>query len=83
MSTIAEPRYADDLDEMQDFPLREGLGWRGRREAKELRTISRGVMLVTGEPGSGKDLLGVSFCARQKYLSVSYTHLTLPTTPYV
>ena len=68
MSAVVEPQYADDLDEMDDFPLREGLGWRARREAKHLRTISRGVMLVTGEPGSGKDLFGVSFAARQKYL---------------
>lgn len=68
MSVAAEPRYADEIDEMLDFPLRPGVGWRARREAKQLRTISRGVMLVTGEPGAGKDLFGTSFCARQKYL---------------
>ena len=68
MSVVAEPRYADELDEMEDFPLRDGLGWRARKEAKHLRTISRGVMLISGEPGGGKDLFGVSFAARQKYL---------------
>lgn len=68
MSVATEPRYADEIDEMLDFPLRLGVGWRARREAKQLRTISRGVMLVSGEPGSGKDLFATSFCARQKYL---------------
>lgn len=68
MSAVAEPRFADELDDMDDFPLRDGLGWRARKEAKHLRTISRGVMLITGEPGSGKDLFGVSFAARQKFL---------------
>ena len=67
MSVAIEPRYADDADEMQDFPLRDGLGWRARKEAKHLRTISRGVMFVGGEPGGGKDLFATSFCARQKY----------------
>ncbi len=67
-SPAGNPRYADGGDEMGDFPLREGLSWRARKEARELRTISRGVMLISGEPGAGKDLFGVSFCARQKYL---------------
>lgn len=59
--------YADDLDDLEDFPLREGLDWRDRREAEYLRTMSRGVMLIYGEPGGGKDLFGVSMCARHKY----------------
>lgn len=68
---IVEPPellYAEDEDDMGDFPLREGLTWRVKKEAAQLRTISRGVMLVTGDPGGGKDLFGVSVCARQKYL---------------
>lgn len=60
--------YAEDEDELDDFPLREGLNWRQRKEANQLRTLSRGVMLVTGDPGGGKDLFGVSLCARHKYL---------------
>lgn len=66
---LASPIYAEEVDgEMDDFPLRKGLSWKARKEARELRTISRGVMLVYGDPGSGKDLFGISLCARQKYL---------------
>ena len=65
---IAESLYAEEEDELNDFPLREGLSWRVKKEAAQLRTLSRGVMLVTGDPGGGKDLFGVSVCARQKYL---------------
>ena len=65
--TPAEPRYADDLDDLDDFPLREGLGWKARKEADLLRTIARGVMLITEPPGSGKDLFASSLCALNKY----------------
>jgi hypothetical protein len=69
ITRIKEPPYIDDEDDgMGDFALREDLHWKVKREARELRTISRGVMLISGEPGSGKDLFGISFCARQRYL---------------
>jgi len=63
-----ELRFADDDDEMEDFPLREGLTYRARKFADLLRTISRGTMLVTGEIGGGKDLFLVSTAYLFKYL---------------
>lgn len=60
-------RFADDLDEMGDFPLRPELGWRARKESELYRAIARGTMLVTGERGSGKDLFGVSTDYMMKY----------------
>lgn len=66
-TVIAESRYAEEVDMTADFPMREGLGWKARKELRELRTISRGVMLVYGDAGQGKDLFGISLCARFKY----------------
>lgn len=60
-------QFAEELDEMEDFPLRSGLDWRSKKEAEFLRTIARGVMLVTGQPGSGKDLFGISVSSLNKY----------------
>lgn len=61
-------RFADDEDDMEDFPLRGGLTYRARKFADLLRTISRGTMLITGEIGSGKDLFAVSTAYLGKYL---------------
>ena len=58
--------FADDV-QLEDFPTREGLGYRERKEAEFLRTMARGVMLVTGQPGSGKDLFGNSVSWLNKY----------------
>jgi len=58
--------FADDV-QLEDFPTREGLGYRERKEAEFLRTMARGVMLVTGQPGSGKDLFGSSVAWLNKY----------------
>lgn len=52
---------------LDDFPIREGLSYKERKEAEFLRTIARGVMLVTGQPGSGKDLYAGSLSWLQKY----------------
>ena len=60
-------RFADDTDDMSDFPLREGLSWRARRDAEVLRSIGRGTMLIHGDRGSGKDLLGVVIDYLNKY----------------
>lgn len=60
-------RYADDNDEMADFRLREGLNWRQRKDAEFMRSISKGVGLISGDPGSGKDLFGGSTAFMQKY----------------
>jgi len=67
VTTVAEPRYADEIDELEDFPLKEGLGYKARKEAEFLYSIARGVMLVTGQPGSGKDLFGISLAAMNKH----------------
>lgn len=61
-----ELEFADDV-ELEDFPTREGLGYRERKEAEFLRTMARGVMLITGPPGSGKDLFGSSVAWLNKY----------------
>ena len=65
---IPDLQFADDdEDEMQDFPLRDGLSWYARRLAEKLLTIARGVMLISGEPGGGKDLFAISTSAIFKY----------------
>jgi len=58
----------DDTAEMEDFQIREGLSWSVQKQVEMLRTIARGVMLITGEPGGGKDLFAVSTAALFKYL---------------
>lgn len=63
---VAQPRFTDE-EELQDFPLRLGLNWRAKKEAERLYRIARGVMLITGKPGSGKDLFGVGLSAMNKY----------------
>lgn len=60
-------RFADDEAYLEDFPLREGLTFAAKKEAEFLYTIARGVMLATGDPGSGKDLLGIALAAMNKY----------------
>lgn len=62
----SEIRFADDV-EMLDFPVRGNLTWRERREVEFLRTINRGVMLVSGPGGSGKDLFATYLAALNKY----------------
>lgn len=59
--------YEEDIEELADFPIRPDLSYRERKEAEFLRTIARGVMLVTGPPGSGKDLFGTSLAWFNKY----------------
>ena len=59
--------YEEDIEALSDFPVRPDLGYRDRKEAEFLRTIARGVMLVTGQPGSGKDLFGASLAWLNKY----------------
>jgi len=63
-------RFADDeySEEMSDFDVREDLSWSAERQVEKLRTIARGFMLITGEPGGGKDLFAISISALFKYL---------------
>lgn len=62
-------QFADDADdEMHDFPMREDLSWYAQKQAELLRSIARGFMLITGEPGGGKDLFAVSTVALFKYI---------------
>ena len=49
-------RYADDTEDMGDFPLREGLSWRARKDAEIQRAMGRGTELIYGDRGGGKDL---------------------------
>ena len=49
-------RYADDTEDMGDFPLREGLSWLARKDAEIQRAMGRGTELVYGDRGGGKDL---------------------------
>lgn len=59
--------YEEDVEALSDFPLRPDLSHKEQREAEFLRTMARGVMLVTGPPGSGKDLFGTSLAWLNKY----------------
>lgn len=59
--------FADEQDGFDDFPIRPGLTWRERKESEVLYSIARGVMLITGQPGSGKDLFGIGLSAMNKY----------------
>jgi len=60
-------QFADDDEEMADFKIREGLSWYAMKQVELLRTIARGFMLITGEPGGGKDLFAVSTASIFKY----------------
>jgi len=64
---MTQTLYYADENTTEDFPLRPDLTWKERKEAELLYTIARGVTLITGPPGSGKDLFGVSLCALNKY----------------
>lgn len=60
--------FADDFTgTIDEFPIRKDMDWKQKREAELLLTISRGVMLVTGAPGSGKDLFSVSTAYLNKF----------------
>ena len=63
-----EQKFADDEDDFSDFPRREGLSWYAEKVADMLSTMSRGFMLISGEPGGGKDLFAVSACSLFKYI---------------
>jgi len=67
VAEVPKLRYAEEIDELEDFPLRQGLSWKAHKEAEFLYSIARGVMLVTGQPGSGKDLFGIGVSAMNKY----------------
>jgi len=77
MVMTEELRFADDV-ELLDFPLRAGLSYRERKEAEFLKTINRGVMLVTGEAGSGKDLFATFLAALNKYYFADLFDYTKP-----
>lgn len=67
MVVAEQLEYEDDIEATSDFPLRPDLSRREQKEAEFLRTMARGVMLVTGQPGSGKDLFGASLAWLNKY----------------
>jgi len=64
---LEQLEYDEDLAELSDFPLRAGLTRREHQEADFIKTMARGVMLVTGQPGGGKDLFGVVLAWLNKY----------------
>ena len=57
----------DDANEMGDFDIKEGLPWKVEKQIELMKTFARGFMLITGEPGGGKDLFAVSTAAIFKY----------------
>lgn len=63
---FADEESSDDTRGL--FIPREGLSWYARKQVEMLETISRGFMLVTGEPGGGKDLFTVSTSKLFKYI---------------
>lgn len=69
--------FAEDA-ELQDFPIREGLTYREKKEVAFLKAMSRGVMLVTGKAGAGKDLFTVFLAALNKYY---FSDITDPSKP--
>lgn len=70
VDTIEKLKFADDDDEeeMRDFVPRSDLSWEARRQAELLKMIARGFMLITGEPGGGKDLFAVSTAKLFNYI---------------
>jgi hypothetical protein len=57
-----------DLDDLYRIPvILENPTWAQKKEIELYKTLYRGIMLVTGKPRSGKDLLGVLFCLLMKY----------------
>lgn len=57
-----------DLDGLYEIPIALETPTRlQKKEIEFLKTIYRGVMLVTGKPRSGKDLFAVSLCKLNKY----------------
>jgi hypothetical protein len=63
-------RFVDDDgddDEMRDFSVDKELPFAARKQVELLLTIARGFMLITGDPGSGKDLFAVSTASLFKY----------------
>jgi hypothetical protein len=65
---IQNLQFADDEDDFSDFSRREGLSWYAEKVADMLSGMARGFMLITGEPGGGKDLFAVSTCSLFKYI---------------
>lgn len=59
--------FDEDIDVIEILQPRDGLTLREEKEAGFLRTIGKGVMLVTGKPGSGKDLFATSISYLNKY----------------
>ena len=68
---IIEPKpnlqFADDVDIIENLQIPENLSYNEKKEAEFLRSIGKGVMLVTGNPGSGKDLFATSIAYMNKY----------------
>lgn len=73
-----EPVYVDDFERPHDFTFREGLSYKAQKEADFLYTFARGVMMVTGETGGGKDLFAISLCALNKYYFSDLDHPDQP-----
>lgn len=59
--------FDDDVDIVECLQPRDDLTWKERKEAEFLKSIGKGVMLVTGKPGSGKDLFAVSISYLNKH----------------
>lgn len=72
IGVIEACRFVDDSDEeeMRDFEVVRdvsNLAYAARRQVELLRTIARGFMLITGDPGGGKDVFAISTASLFKY----------------
>lgn len=57
-----------DLENLYEIPIRiKNPTWKQKKEIELLKTMYRGVMLVTGKPRQGKDLFGTSFSYLNKF----------------
>jgi hypothetical protein len=65
--SIEERHLHDDSREFEDFQRRQGLSWVVNRQLDMFDQISRGMMLVKGPPGSGKDTFTASTAKIYQY----------------
>lgn len=62
-------RFVEDDDDMMDFVIKGDVSYRVRKQLEELRAIARGVMMVNGKPGGGKDVFAVSTACVLKHFT--------------
>lgn len=78
MLTQQEPIYVDDFVKPHDFNFRDGLSYKAKKEIEFLYTFARGIMMITGDTGSGKDLFAIAIAAMNKYYFNDLNHPDKP-----